>query len=66
MVYELYFKQELHEKGFGILDVVAKELKEGLSVDELYERWTDSKHPIKYNVDFIDSVDVVRTIEEAL
>jgi len=66
MVYELYFKEELKEKGFGIIDIVTKELLLDLSVEELYKKWTDSKHPIKYNVDFINSVEVVKTIEENL
>jgi len=66
MVYELYFEKELREKGFGILDVVAADLTLELPVEELYTKWTGSKHPIKYNVDFIQSVDVVKTIEEAL
>ena len=66
MVYELYFEKELHEKGFGILDVVADDLALELSAAELYTKWTESKHPVKYNVDFIQSVDVVKTIEEAL
>ncbi len=66
MVYELYFKEELKEKGFGIIETVTKELLLDLSVEELYRKWTDSKHPIKYNVDFIKSVEVVKTIEESL
>jgi hypothetical protein len=66
MVYELYFEKELHEKGFGILDVVADDLALKLSAEELYTKWTESKYPVKYNVDFIKSVDVVKTIEEAL
>lgn len=66
MVYELYFEKELHEKGFGILEVVAEDLALELSAEELYARWTESKHPVKYNVDFIESVAVVKTIEAAL
>ncbi len=66
MVYELYFKKELHEKGFGILDVIAEDLALKLSAEELYSKWTDIKHPVKYNVDFIDTVEVVKTIEESL
>ncbi len=66
MVYELYFEKELHEKGFGVLDVVADDLALKISAEELYTKWAESEHPVKYNVDFIKSVDVVKTIEEVL
>ncbi|SMC08795.1 Eco57I restriction-modification methylase domain-containing protein [Nitratiruptor tergarcus] len=66
MVYELYFEKELKEKGFGIIDIVEKEISLKLSADELYTKWNDPKHPVKYNIDFIDSVEVVKTVEESL
>lgn len=63
MVYELYFKKELKEKGFNILDEVKKDLKTTKDLNELFKKWNDKKHKIKRVIETIDTLDIVKTIK---
>ena len=63
MVYELYFEKELKEEGFGILDIVSKDLEITRDLNELFEKWSNRKHKVKYNLEFIDTLDIVKTIK---
>ena len=66
-VYELYFKEELHSKGFGILEVLESELipfdNSFETIDKVYKKLSDKNHKVAYNVNFIDTLDIVKTIE---
>ena len=66
-VYELYFKEELHSKGFGILEVLESELipfdNSFETIERVYKKLSDKNHKVAYNVNFIDTLDIVKTIE---
>lgn len=66
-VYELYFKEELHLKGFGILEVLESELipfeNSFETIERVYKKLSDKNHKVAYNVNFIDTLDIVKTIE---
>lgn len=75
LVYELYFPDEIKAAGKAILphlnnltpiaDKLSK--KEKLSVIEReFERLYDPRHPVRNHVETLDSVQVVKTIREAL
>ena len=65
MVYELYFKKEIHKQGYGVLKFI--EDREGNTSSEealkLYKQWSDRNHKVAYNVAFIDSLELIQTIE---
>lgn len=67
LIYELYFKEELHSKGFGILEILESELAtfDGTieSIEKVYKKLSDKNHKVAYNVNFIDTLDIVKTIE---
>jgi hypothetical protein len=66
MVYELYFEKEIHEQGYGVLQLIEKEAIEDASLEQvlkLYRQWSDRNHKIAYNVAFIDSLEIIETIE---
>ncbi|MEM5558836.1 TaqI-like C-terminal specificity domain-containing protein [Aliarcobacter cryaerophilus] len=66
-VYELYFKEELHLKGFGILQILESELvpfdNSFETIEKVYKKLSDKNHKVAYNVNFIDTLDIVKTIE---
>ena len=66
-VYELYFKEELHSKCFGILEVLESELisfdNSFETIERVYKKLSDKNHKVAYNVNFIDTLDIVKTIE---
>lgn len=66
-VYELYFKEELHSKDFGILEVLESELmpfdNSFETIEKVYKKLSDKNHKVAYNVNFIDTLDIVKTIE---
>jgi hypothetical protein len=66
-VYELYFKEELHSKGFGVLEILENELIsfDGTfeTIEKVYKKLSDKNHKVAYNVNFIDTLDIVKTIE---
>lgn len=66
-VYELYFKDELHKEGFGVLNILENELKNVeinlQNIEQTYKIWSQKEHKIAYNVYYIHVLDVVKTIE---
>ena len=66
MVYELYFTKELQSEGYGVIAHIEKEAVENASLEQvlkLYAFWSDRNHKIAYNVAFIDSLELIKTIE---
>ncbi len=66
MVYELYFEKEIHDQGYGVLELVEDESSEDASLEQLlklYTHWSDRNHKVAYNVAFIDSLELIQTIE---
>ena len=66
MVYELYFEDEIKSEGYGIIKYIDKEAVENASLEQvlkLYALWSDRNHKIAYNVAFIDSLELIKTIE---
>ncbi len=66
MVYELYFEKEIHEQGYGVLKLIENKGKEEASLEQalkLYKQWSDRNHKVAYNVAFIDSLELIQTIE---
>ena len=63
MVYELYFEKELKEENFDIIEIVSKDLKITTNPNELFEKWNDRKHKVKKAVEFIDTLEIVKTIK---
>ena len=66
-VYELYFEEEVHSKGFGIIEVLESELVPFdncfETIERVYKKLSDKNHKVAYNVNFIDTLDIVKTIE---
>ena len=60
-------EEELHSKGFGILEVLESELipfdNSFETIDKVYKKLSDKNHKVAYNVNFIDTLDIVKTIE---
>lgn len=66
MVYELYFEKEIHDQGYGVLKLIEDEVVEAASLEKvlkLYRKWSDRNHKVAYNVAFIDSLELIQTIE---
>jgi len=66
IVYELYFEEEIKSQGYGIIEIIEKEGIENASLEQvlaLYKQWSDRNHKIAYNVAFIDSLELIQTIE---
>lgn len=75
MVYEFYFPEEIKAAGKEIIMHlgVLKPINEDMSDEEKlaviqneFDRLYDPKHPVRNHLEILDSVDVVRTIREAL
>ncbi len=74
-IYELYFPEEIHSANKGIIeylhdlhpidDTMSNEEKLSI-INSEYERLYDPYHPVRNNVDTIESVEIVRIIKEAL
>ncbi|NTU50731.1 MAG: hypothetical protein HGA87_07670, partial [Desulfobulbaceae bacterium] len=75
LVYELYFPDELRGAGKGIqphigtltpfADDMPEEQKLAI-IQQAFDRLYDPCHPVRNNIETLDSVDVVRTIRKAL
>ncbi len=75
LVYELYFPDEIKAANKEILphlgelepltDDMSEEEKLAIIQHE-FDRLYDPRHPVRNNLETLDSVDVVRTIREAL
>ncbi|MBC2744853.1 MAG: hypothetical protein HGJ93_17930 [Desulfosarcina sp.] len=75
LVYELYFPDEIKTAGKDILPHLGEPtpLSDGMSDEEKlaviqrqFDRLYDPSHPVRNNLETLDSVDVVRIIREAL
>lgn len=75
LVYELYFPEELKVAGkeilpyLGELTPITKEMSENEKLAIIQREFTrlyDPHHPVRNNLDTLDTVEVVRTIREAL
>lgn len=66
-IYELYFKDEIYSKNFGVLDILENQLVvfDGSfeTIENIYKKFSDKNHKIAYNVNFIDTLDIIKTIE---
>ena len=66
-VYELYFKEELHLKDFGILETLKNELlpfdANFETIENTYKKFSDKNHTVAYNINFIDMLDIIKTVE---
>lgn len=75
LVYELYFPDELRGAGKGIqphigtlipfADDMSEEQKLAI-IQQEFDRLYDPCHPVRNNIETLDSIDVVRTIRKAL
>jgi len=75
MVYELYFSEEIKNVGKAIIKHLGelKPIDENMSdekklaiIQSEFDRLYDPKHPVRNNLETLDSVDVVRIIRDAL
>ena len=75
LVYELYFPDEIKATGkeillhIGKLEPLTGEMddEEKLAVIQReFDRLYDPRHPVRNHIDTLDSIEVVRTIREAL
>jgi hypothetical protein len=72
MVYELYFEEQVKEKGLEIIKHVEKlpslaKGKEALSLAlEVYDQTFKKDHPIRNSIFYINSIEEVKEIEESL
>ena len=75
VIYEMYFPNEFHSAGkeilkhLGDLNPITEEMspEQKLSiVQSEFERLYDPNHPVRNNVETLDSVEEVRIIREAL
>lgn len=66
-VYELYLKEELNSNDFGIISALKDELNplniNSEIIENVYKKLSDKNHKVAYNVNFIDTLDIVKTIE---
>jgi len=75
LVYELYFPEELKVAGkeilphIGELEPITDDMSEGEKlavIQREFDRLYDPNHPVRNNLETLDSVDVVRIIRDAL
>lgn len=74
LVFELYFPDELHENGFYMFDNLTSYTFPAISslsdnkklniIHDLFNEFYDKNHPVRKNLFFFDTIDLVRQIME--
>jgi hypothetical protein len=75
LIFETYFPEELNSSGKGLfghiktIAPIATEMtfeKKIAIIQREFDRLYDPRHPVRNNIETLDSIEVVRTIREAL
>ena len=75
MVYELYFVEEIKKAGceiikhLGNLPEIIKDMSESEKqkiIDKVFAKLYNKEHPVRKNLYFMDSVEVVKIIKDSL
>jgi len=66
-VYELYFEDDIKSNGYQVIDVLKETLKDFdnryETIQNTYKKLSDKNHQVAYAVNFIDTLDIIKTIE---